>query len=247
NNASLLVIGKTGVHADDELDIGGNTENLLRMVPCHVWIGQTTFLPPMDVVAEETIMWSDEAEEKINRAPDFVRGIARTSVIRQAQAEGHTFITTRFVDQVMKAMMPGAGGGDYSAPQQSFERLEWSPEAQALVDTVADETVREQISLRAEKSARRDASTIVLAEHAEPFVEDAAPPAAETPEMIWRAASLARLQRIPEAFRDAARATVEAYAKSIGATIIEGDVAEAGFVASRKSMCPVDHEKGGSK
>ncbi|MCP5087126.1 MAG: universal stress protein, partial [Rhodobacteraceae bacterium] len=39
NNASLLVIGKTGVHADDELDIGGNTENLLRMVPCHVWIG----------------------------------------------------------------------------------------------------------------------------------------------------------------------------------------------------------------
>jgi nucleotide-binding universal stress UspA family protein len=62
HNASLLVIGKTGVHADDHLDIGGNAENLLRMAPCHVWIGQATHLPPADVVAEETIMWSDEAE-----------------------------------------------------------------------------------------------------------------------------------------------------------------------------------------
>ncbi|MCP4998869.1 MAG: universal stress protein, partial [Hyphomicrobiales bacterium] len=156
HNASLLVIGKTGVHADDELDIGGNTENLLRIVPCHVWIGQATFLPPMDVVAEETIMWSDEASEKINRAPDFVRGIARTAVIRQAQSEGHTFITTRFVDEVMKAMMPGGGAKDDTI-QQTFERLDWSDEARTLVNEVSDETVRENIGLRAEKSARRDA------------------------------------------------------------------------------------------
>jgi len=108
HNASLLVVGKTGVHADEGLDIGGNTENLLRMVPCHIWIGQAEFIPPMDVVAEETIMWSEEAEEKIGRAPDFVRGIARTSVIRQAQAKGHTFITSRFVDEVMSAMMPSS-------------------------------------------------------------------------------------------------------------------------------------------
>jgi nucleotide-binding universal stress UspA family protein len=67
HNASLLVIGKTGVHADDHLDIGGNAENLLRMAPCHVWIGQATHLPPADVVAEETIMWSDEAEHRPHR------------------------------------------------------------------------------------------------------------------------------------------------------------------------------------
>ncbi|VAW10117.1 hypothetical protein MNBD_ALPHA09-1109 [hydrothermal vent metagenome] len=247
HDASLLVIGKTGVHADDELDIGGNTENLLRMVRCHVWIGQKTYLPPMDVVAEETIMWSDEANEKIGRAPDFVRGIARTAVIRQAQAEGHTFITTRFVDQVMKAMMPGGGdAGDNSASQQTFERLDWSVEARSLVDRIGDETVRENIGLRAEKSARRDASTVVRVEHVEPFIDDSASPAPDAPKMTWRAASLARLQRVPETFREQVRTSVEAHARAQGATVIEGDIAEAGFAASRKNMCPVDHNEGGS-
>ncbi len=241
HQASLLVIGKTGVHADDGLDIGGNTENLLRMVPCHVWVGLTEFLPPMDVVAEETIMWSDEASEKINRAPDFVRGIARTAVIRQAQAEGHTFITTRFVDEVMKAMMPGGDGNSETISQQTFERLDWSPDARDLIAQIDDETLRENIGLRAEKSARRDASTIVQPDHVEPFLDDVSPPAPDGEKMIWRAASLARLQRVPEAFREQVRTSVEAHARTQGVSIIEGEIAEAGFVASRKNMCPVDH------
>ena len=242
HNASLLVIGKTGVHADDNLDIGGNTENLLRMVPCHVWIGQTTFLPPTDVVAEETIMWSDEASEKINRAPDFVRGIARTAVIRQAQAQGHTFITTRFVDTVMKAMMPGGNEAEDNKPvKQTFDRLEWSPGARKVLDRIGDKTVRENIELRAEKSARRDASTFVLEAHISPFIIGDNRPSDNQSKLTWRAASLARLQRVPEAFREQVRVSVETYARENGATVIEGDIAEAAFVASRKNMCPVDH------
>ncbi|MBZ0215707.1 MAG: universal stress protein [Fimbriimonadaceae bacterium] len=245
HNASLLVVGKTGVHADDGLDIGGNTENLLRIVPCHVWIGQVTFIPPADVVAEETILWSTEAEEKINRAPDFVRGIAHTAVIRQAQAEGHTFITTRFVDQVMKAMMPGdAGRESATGIQQAFERLAWSDNARALVESLADPLVRKNIALRAEKSARRDASTLVRPEHVEPFLADAAEPREPVTEITWRAAPLARLQRIPEAFRDRVRISVEAFARARGATVIEGNIAEAAFASAREGMCPVDHEKG---
>lgn len=242
HNASLLVIGKTGVHADDNLDIGGNTENLLRMVPCHVWVSQTTFAPPTDVVAEETIMWSDEASKKINRAPDFVRGIARTAVIRQAQEQGHTFITTRFVDVVMKAMMPGGGDteGDKTA-KQTFERLEWSPEARKLVERISDKSVLENIELRAEKSARRDASSIVLEAHIKPFITDDDQPDDNPSKLTWRAAPLARLQRVPEAFREQVRISVEAYALENGATVIEGEIADAAFVASRNKMCPVDH------
>ncbi len=243
HKASLLVIGKTGVHADENLDIGGNTENLLRMVPCHVWIGQTTFLPPMDVVAEETIMWSDEASEMINRAPDFVRGIARMAVIRQAQAEGHTFITTRFVDTVMKAMMPGGSKVDGNkTAKQTFDRLEWSPGARIIADRITDKTVRENIELRVEKSARRDASLIVLEAHIKPFITESDLPDDDGPKLSWRAASLARLQRVPDAFRQQVRISVEAYARENGATVIEGDIADAAFVASRKNMCPVDHD-----
>ncbi|PCH67197.1 MAG: universal stress protein UspA [Rhodobacteraceae bacterium] len=240
HGASLLVVGKTGVHADDGLDIGGNTENLLRMVACHIWIGQGEFVPPMDVVAEETIMWSDEAEEKINRAPDFVRGIARTSVIRQAQAQGHTFITSRFVDQVMAAMMPG-GGSDSDASRQTFERLDWSDEARALVQTVGDETLRENIGLRAEKSARRDASAVVLSDHVLPFLDEIDLRAPTPLPVTWKAASLARLQRVPEAFRATVKQSVEDYVRAHGADTIDGDLAEDAFVAARQNMCPVDH------
>lgn len=240
HNASLLVVGKTGVHADDGLDIGGNTENLLRMVSCHVWIGQVMLVPPADVVAHETIMWSKEAEEKINRAPHFVRGIARTAVIRQAQDEGHTYITTRFVDQVMKVMMPG-GGRDTAGAQQAFARLTWSDDARALLQSISDSAVREEIGLRAEKSARRDAGAQVRLEHVEPFLVDYTPQPAPGLSITWRAAPLARLHRVPEAFRDQVRASVENFARTRGATVIDGDIAEAAFVFARERMCPIDH------
>jgi len=240
NEASLLVVGKTGVHADDGLDIGGNTENLLRMVPCHVWVGMAEHLPPSDVVAQETIMWSDEASEMINRAPEFVRGIARTGVIRAAQAEGHTFITTRFVQDVMAKMMPG-GGGD-TAAAQTFERLEWARDARALLDGITDEAVRENIGLRAEKSARRDARDTVEIAHIEPFMAEAAlAPASD--EITWRTASLARLQRVPEAFRGQVRAAIESFARDRGRSVVDGEIEDEAFAASRMAMCPVEPGK----
>ncbi len=42
---TLLVLGRTGIHADDGLDIGSNTENLLRLSPCHVLLVGRTFAP----------------------------------------------------------------------------------------------------------------------------------------------------------------------------------------------------------
>ena len=240
HKASLLVLGKTGVHADDGLDIGGTTENLLRMVPCHVWIGQVEHLPPSDVVAEETIMWSDEASEMINRAPEFVRGIARTGVVRAAQKEGHTFITTRFVSEVMAKMMPG--GGD-KAVAQSFERLDWAADARAMLNGIADEQVRENIGLRAEKSARRDARDLVEVAHVEPFMVEAALKPSSPDEILWRTAPLARLQRVPEAFRGQVKAAIENFARNRGLTVVDGQIEDEAFAASRMAMCPVEPGK----
>ncbi len=239
--ASLLLVGKTGVHADDGLDIGGNTENLLRMVPCHIWIGMVEHFPPSDVVAEETIMWSDEASEMINRAPEFVRGMARTGVIRQAQKEGHTFITTKFVEQVMSKMMP-SGGGDKDAPQQSFERLDWAADARALLDSITDEQVRENICLRAEKSARRDAAGQVTVAHIEPFMAEAVlePASRQESGIEWRAASLARLQRVPEAFRDQVKTSIENFAKKRGVSVVDAAIEDEAFANARLAMCPED-------
>ena len=110
--ASLVVLGKTGVHADSELDIGGNTENLLRLAPCHLWLSHSAYTPPLDVVAEETVSWSVEAEAKISKAPGFVRDMARRMVLRHTQKLGHTFVTSDLVDEVMGKAMPGFSGND---------------------------------------------------------------------------------------------------------------------------------------
>lgn len=43
--ATLLVVGRVGIHADEQLDIGSNTENLLRLAPCNVLISSGVYKP----------------------------------------------------------------------------------------------------------------------------------------------------------------------------------------------------------
>jgi hypothetical protein len=162
-------------------------------------------------------------------------------VIRQAQKEGHTFITTRFVEQVMSKMMPG-GGGDRDAPQAGFERLDWADDASAMLDGIADKQVRENIGLRAEKSARRDAANVVAVEHIEPFMAESAlePAVREQGGVEWRAASLARLQRVPEAFRDQVKNSIENFAKKRGLTVVDASIEDEAFANDRLAMCPED-------
>jgi nucleotide-binding universal stress UspA family protein len=151
--ASLLLVGKTGIHADAELDIGGNTENLLRLAPCHVWIGTATHTPPLDAVARETIVWSTEAEQKIARVPETVRDMVRMVILRYAQEQGHTVITSALVDQATARFCPGHGKADSRAA------LPWTEEAKALVAMLADTSVAADVRLRAEKHARREGAT----------------------------------------------------------------------------------------
>jgi hypothetical protein len=85
---------------------------------------------------------------------------------------------------------------------------------------------------------------MVLPEHVQPFIEDVKPGAGSSPAITWRAASLARLQRVPEAFREQVRISVESFARDRGESAVEGETAEAAFVAAREMMCPVDHTTG---
>ena len=96
---SLLVIGKLGVHADGELDIGGNAENLLRNVDCSVLLSQREFRPRVELLAEASTSWTHEAERRLARAPEFVQNMARVAILRYAQEQGHTVITERLVEE----------------------------------------------------------------------------------------------------------------------------------------------------
>ncbi|HMU56051.1 MAG TPA: universal stress protein, partial [Nitrospira sp.] len=56
---ALLIVGRIGVHSDEDMDVGSNTENLLRSAPCNVLVSNRKYVPPIDTQAEYTIAWTE--------------------------------------------------------------------------------------------------------------------------------------------------------------------------------------------
>lgn len=104
----LLVMGRIGVHSDEDMDIGSNTENLLRQVPCNVLLSSRRYTPPIDMRAEESMTWTDEATALLNSAPEGVRGVARTAIHRYAMERGHSVISRKIIEQAMAPILPRA-------------------------------------------------------------------------------------------------------------------------------------------
>ncbi len=233
--ASLLMLGKIGIHADDGLDIGSNAEALLRLANCHVWLGQTSYTPPMDVVAEKTIAWSDGAQEMLSKAPAFAQEIARKALLRLAHERGHTFITTDLVAEVAQKLMPGRK----EAAAAAEEKLSWEAEATALLLEITDETVMSNVKLRAEKAARREGVAQVRAGHVRPFL-DSVP----GPSVAWDAEALAMLARVPEAVRGHVRQRLELLAAERGAKRVCRLIVEEGMGEAKKAMHGAMHAGG---
>jgi len=224
--ASLLLVGKTGIHADPDLDIGGNAENLLRMAPCHIWLGQVTATPPLEDVARETISWTEEAEEKMLHVPEAPRAMVRMAVLRFAQESGHTVVTSALIEEATARFCPDRGGH-----VEATGAVEWSAEAARLLKAVGDPAAGTSIRLRAEKRARRAEATVVEAAHVRPFLDESAAPAPN-----WNAAALARLARVPDMVRGATRRRVEAHALEAGASEIGAEIVEAAIADGRDAM-----------
>lgn len=182
--ASLLIIGKIGIHCDDELDIGGNSENLLRNSSCALLLTQREFTPPVELLAESTTTWSTQAEEAMKSIPPFVQNMARATILRYAQAEGHTVITAGIVEDATKNMCPAgmrnldnlveaateAKQAKTSKPIAGAFNMDWSAEADEILQRVTDQTLRNNTRMRAEKRALTEKSTLVKVNHILPFV-----------------------------------------------------------------------------
>jgi len=106
-NPWLLVLGRIGVHSPkDEQALGSNVENILRGAPCDVLLSTRLEVPRLDVRAEETVRWTPDAEARMTRVPEQVKGIARTGVLRLALEKGHSVVTSAVIDEAMDRFMP---------------------------------------------------------------------------------------------------------------------------------------------
>jgi nucleotide-binding universal stress UspA family protein len=106
NKPWLLIMGRIGVHSDDTMDIGSNSENLMRLAGCNILISNRTFVPPIDTMAQYTIAWTEEAAKRMEKVPVFARGVARTAIYRYATEKGHTIISNEVVDAAMGHLLP---------------------------------------------------------------------------------------------------------------------------------------------
>ena len=257
-NPSLLILGKLGIHADPELDIGGNAELLLQEAKCAVLLSQREHQPHVERLAEITTSWTREAEQRMERVPSFVRNMARMAILRYAQERGHTVITENIVEEATANLMPGHAEQAMSEivaahdagelkpkSSQSFTPMRWSDGATALLRTVDDLALRGNLSMRAEKKARAEGSATVEHEHIATFIDapvtDAGRPTTGDPQPQtdphWQAAALARLARVPEGYmRDTCRQRIEDYARTQGHGEITLAVAESGLIEARKAM-----------
>lgn len=124
----LLMLGRIGVHSAEGMDIGSVSEHLVRFAPCNLLIASRRFRPPLDLWAESTLRWTEEAEAVVSRAPSEFRGAVRLMVQRVAAERGHTVATASIVGEAMAALRP---------PERDTQRM-----GEAAL-TVAVEALRE--------------------------------------------------------------------------------------------------------
>jgi nucleotide-binding universal stress UspA family protein/rubrerythrin len=105
-NPTLVVMGRIGYHSDDEMDIGGNTENMMRYLPTNVLITNFEYQAPDLYTAAEHMTWTKEALERMDRVPGFVVGMATGAILRYAIEKGYTVITAGVIDEVIMSILP---------------------------------------------------------------------------------------------------------------------------------------------
>ncbi|MEW6323847.1 MAG: universal stress protein [Nitrospirota bacterium] len=105
-NPWLLIVGRIGVHSDEDMDIGSNSENLMRLAPCHVLLSSRKHVPSYTMTAEYTTAWTEEATKRLEKVPAFARNLAKSAIYRYAVEKGHTIISNSVVDAAMGHLLP---------------------------------------------------------------------------------------------------------------------------------------------
>lgn len=220
-------------------------------------LSQREFRPQLERIADVTVSWTREAQNRMHRAPSVVQNMACMAVLRYAQERGHTVTTERIVEEATAALIPGRAEralAEIVAAHDAGElgrsaisaALEWSEAALARLNEIGDPSLRDNVRLRAEKKARSERATVVAPAHVVVFLDDAAAPRAAGSERVptsnqsklhWEAGALARLARVPEGFmRDACRQRIESHVRQRGADTVTLDLVEGGLAIARAAM-----------
>jgi len=136
--------------------------------------------------------WTEEGEARMEAVPTHVRSMARMAIIRYAQDQGHTVISSDIVDDAIGNLLPAEAmetmglltqaaakrkqkkaekaaekaAAEQQGAEQTFDErtVFWGKEALAVLETIHDESTREHIKLRAEKLALTEKRKTITAD-----------------------------------------------------------------------------------
>jgi hypothetical protein len=141
-------------------------------------------------------------------------------------------------ENAMQEIVDAADRGELKKSVTS-QVMVWSDAAEALLQSVSDPSLRENLRGRAEKKARADKTWQVEVRHIQTFTQtrESGGETTDVQELHWEAAAIARLMRAPEGFmRDTAKKNIENYAIKINTRSISLEVVEKGLEIARLEM-----------
>ncbi len=142
------------------------------------------------------ITWTDEALQRMERAPSFLRGMVKRLAEKKARELGYPVITGEILDQFKSQMMGGMGGAAgmaAAADDMASGRLPWTAAAKERLELVP-EFMRGMIRQIAEERAREGGHMEVNIDLYEKVEALGDIQEATRPSMEWTEGAQARLQ-----------------------------------------------------
>ncbi|MEE2750781.1 MAG: universal stress protein [Myxococcota bacterium] len=256
----LLVMGRIGVHSGPEMDIGSNSENLLLQAACNTLLVSRTHTPQVDVQAAESTEWTPSARQKMERVPEFVRGVATTAIIRWAMERGFSVITETVINSAMGDLLPADAaqamgyvaeeiainaddmhqGKTYLCPTCGYAARDFQPVACAVCKTDGSEFQRIDREVL-ESIGSLETGALEVDEHPDGYklewTMEAKNVMAKVPKGYERRRSKARIEKTARV-RGITRVTQE-----FATDMIEQDMAETSYLSDKGERLIVELEK----
>jgi nucleotide-binding universal stress UspA family protein len=157
NSPSLLVIGRLGVHSANGLDIGSNTENLLRFAPCNILIVSRDYIPSEEIKKDskkDSLPWTKDAESRLEIIPAFVRGMAIKAIEGFARDKDAKEITADIMEAAVEKLLPPSAREKMGIKKKPEDRSQKSEvkKQKTEIRTDNDVTWEEEALKRVEKA-----------------------------------------------------------------------------------------------
>ena len=103
-NACLIVIGRWGLHKEEGVLIGSNSQNVVLLSKINVLIVNTLTegikIPKILKKDATPLIWSEEAKKLTGKIPEFVRNMAIKMIEDYAREKGFTEVTPDLVETI---------------------------------------------------------------------------------------------------------------------------------------------------